>query len=144
MQMQTSTPIHSIDVSQQTIQLETAEKSRSVVWLEVLLQHMRSTPLPTMQCKLHHSINGCCLANQVRVQDACQHFDAVHKPASRQTQWSFAAARVTSRGRRDWNGPSSVHKVLQHLLKSQSSQNTRCILGCLAPKKREKKGENCR
>ena len=67
------------------------EQVRSVVWLEVFLQHMRSAPLPTMQCKLHHSVARGCLANQVRVQDACQHFNAVHKPASRQTQWSFAA-----------------------------------------------------
>lgn len=71
------------------------EQVRSVVWLEVLLQHMRSTPLPTMQCKLHHSVAGGCLANQVRVQDACQHFNAVHKPESRQPQRSVAAARST-------------------------------------------------
>ena len=46
------------------------EQVRSVIWLEVLLQHMRSTPLPTMQRKLHHSIARRCLTNQVRVQDA--------------------------------------------------------------------------
>lgn len=97
------------------------EQVRSVVWFEILLQHMRSTPLPTMQRKLHHNVARGCLANQVRMQDACQHFNTVHKPASRQAQWSSAAARSTSRGEQGWNGPSSAHEVLQHILQPRSS-----------------------
>lgn len=53
----------------------------SLIWLEVLVQHLWSASLPAMQQQLHHSGRRNGLADQMWVQYASQHFNTIHKPA---------------------------------------------------------------